>query len=254
MRQRSVRILGVRVDDLTTPETISIIEEYLTEGTPHQGVTVNPEFVMIAQRDETFRAVLEAADLALPDGQGLLWASRILGQRLRERVCGSDLVPCLAALAAKHSYRIFLLGAAPGVAERAAAVLERDNPGLLIVGTYAGSPALEEENEILERIRAAAPDILFVAYGAPQQDLWIHRNLDRLGIPFCMGVGGSLDFIAGVVKRAPLWMRRLGLEWLYRLIRQPWRWRRMLVLPKFALLVLAQRLRGKEESKICAQS
>jgi N-acetylglucosaminyldiphosphoundecaprenol N-acetyl-beta-D-mannosaminyltransferase len=128
------------------------------------------------------------------------------------------------------------------VAERAAAVLTRRHLGLEIAGTYAGSPDPAEENEIVARVRAAAPDFLFVAYGAPRQDLWIHRNLHRLGVPVCMGVGGTLDFIAGVTPRAPRWMRRHGLEWLYRLYLQPWRWRRMLALPRFVYHVFRQKL------------
>jgi len=124
------------------------------------------------------------------------------------------------------------------VAERAAQRLTQKYPNLQIVGTYAGSPRPEEEDEIVGLVRAAHPDALFVAYGAPAQDLWIARNLHRLGVPVCMGVGGTFDFIAGVVPRAPDWVQRLGLEWSYRLLRQPWRWRRQLALARFVTLVL----------------
>jgi len=238
----TICVLGVRVDDLTMAHTLSILERYVAEKRPHQIVTVNPEFVMKARQDATFRQVLNEADLALPDGSGLLWAARMMGHPLRERVCGSDVVPQVARLAASRGYRLFLLGAAPGVAEQAAELLTRDNPGLRIVGTYAGSPAPEEEDTIVSKVTAAAPDFLFVAYGAPRQDIWIRRNLARLNVPVCVGIGGTLDFVAGVAKRAPRWMRQVGLEWLHRLIHQPWRWRRMLVLPKFAWLVLRQRI------------
>jgi N-acetylglucosaminyldiphosphoundecaprenol N-acetyl-beta-D-mannosaminyltransferase len=237
----AVRILGVRVDDVTTAETLALLERYIASRRPHQVVTVNPEFVMAARRDPAFARVLEAADLALPDGQGLLWAARVQGRPLRERVCGSDIVPAAAALAASQGYRVFLLGAAPGVAERAAEVLTRAHEGLRVVGTFAGSPRAEEEDTIVAMVRAASPDILFVAYGAPRQDLWIHRNLERLEVPVAMGVGGSLDFVAGVAVRAPAWARRWGLEWLHRLVHEPWRWRRMLVLPRYAGLVLRAR-------------
>ncbi len=239
---QSVRILGVRVDDVTTAETLALVDDCIAQGRPHQLVTVNPEFVIEAQHNPTFHVVLESAWLALPDGVGLLWAARWLGHPLRERVTGSDILPLLARKAAEQGYRIFLLGAAPGVADRAATVLQRENPGLQVVGAYAGSPDPAEEDDIVARVVATTPDMLFVAYGAPRQDLWIHRNLGRLHVPVCMGIGGSLDFIAGVAARAPLWMRRLGLEWLYRLIRQPWRWRRMLALPRFACAVLRQAL------------
>lgn len=245
--QPSVRILGIRIDDVTTKETLALLRRYIAEGRPRHVVTVNPEFVMTARYDAEFRETLEAADLALPDGQGLLCAARWQGERLRERVCGSDIVPAAAALSAEQGYRLFLLGAAPGIAEKAAQVLNARHPGLRIVGTYAGSPSVEEEDAIVARVRAVQPDMLFVAYGAPRQDLWIRRNLQRLEVPVCMGIGGTLDFVAGVAKRAPRWMRRVGLEWLYRLVQQPWRWRRMMVLPKFAWLVFTSRFVPKAE-------
>ncbi len=240
-----VRILGVRVDDVTMDEAIERLEEMVSVGGPHQVVTVNPEFIMRAQQDAAFRQVLEEADLAIPDGQGLLWAARLLGRPLRQRVAGSDLVPALAAHSALRGYRLYLLGAAPGVAEQAAAVLRRQYPGIRIVGTYAGSPAPAEEGDIVARIVAVRPDFLFVAYGAPAQDLWIHRNQQKLQVPVAIGVGGTLDFIAGVRKRAPRWMQRLGLEWLFRLVQEPRRWRRMLALPRFAWRVALARLRGE---------
>jgi len=223
---KSVVLLGVRVDDVTGDEALSRIEGFIQEGTPHQVVTINPEFVVASQRDEEFRRILNAADLALPDGIGIVWASRLLsrGRPLRERVAGSDLLPKIAALAAKRGYRLFLLGAAPGVAEEAARRLRQQSPGLTIAGTYAGSPAAEEEDEIVALVRAAKPDILFVAYGAPAQDKWIARNLEQMGVPVAMGVGGAFDFIAGVAVRAPRWVQCLGLEWLHRLCHQPWRW------------------------------
>jgi len=242
MSTNAVRILGIRVDDVTAEETLNIMERFVDEGRPHQVVTVNPEFVIEARRNVEFRAVLDQVDLALPDGVGLMWASRILRQPLRQRVTGSDTVPLIAHRCARREHSMFLLGAAPGVAQRAGDILTRNSPGLQIVGTYAGSPEPSEEDDIIKRVRSASPDFLLVAYGAPRQDLWVHRNLERLGVPVCMGVGGTLDFIAGVAVRAPRWMRRTGLEWLHRLCHQPWRWKRMLALPQFAYLVVKQRL------------
>lgn len=238
-----VEILGLEVDAVTYDAALAQIESFVREGNTHQVVTVNPEFVMRAQSDETFRRVLNQADLAVADGMGLVWAARLLGQRLPERVAGSDLVPRIAQRAAEKGWRLYFLGASGGVAEQAAHVLKGRCPGLQVAGTYAGSAAAEMEETIVEHIRATPPDILFVAYGAPAQEMWIARNLARLGVPVAMGVGGAFDFIAGRAERAPHWVRRLGLEWLHRLIHEPWRWRRMLTLPRFAWKVLCCRWR-----------
>jgi len=236
---------GVRADDVTWDETLARVEVFIAGGGPHQIATVNPEFVMAARRDPEFRAIINHAALAIPDGVGLLWAGRLLGQPLRERVTGSDGVPRIAERAAEKGWRLFLLGAAPGVAEKAARRLMSRYPGLEIVGTYAGSPSVEEQDRIVDLVRRARPDVLFVAYGHPRQDKWIARNLDRLGVPVCMGVGGAFDFIAGVQHRAPLWMQRAGLEHLYRLLRQPWRWRRQVNVYHFALRVLLASLKQR---------
>lgn len=193
---------------------------------------------MIAQDDHDFMRVLQSADCCVADGIGLLFAARYLGQPLPERVTGSDGVPLIAERASQRGWNLFLLGAGPGVARRAADRLIAQNPGLQIVGVHEGSPARDEEDKIIERVNKSGADILFVAYGAPNQDKWIARNRDRLTVRVAMGVGGTFDFIAGVVPRAPRWMRRFALEWLYRLYKQPWRWRRMLRLPRFVWAVL----------------
>jgi N-acetylglucosaminyldiphosphoundecaprenol N-acetyl-beta-D-mannosaminyltransferase len=242
----SVDILGVRVDAVTYDDTLDISEQWIEQRGPHQIATANPEFVMAAQVDGEFRQTLLQADLCVADGVGLLWAARRLGRRLPERVTGSDLVPLVAQAAAQHGWRIYLLGAAPGVAEQAAHKLEQQNPGLCIAGVYAGSPAQAEAPAIVQRVRAAAPDVLFVAYGAPAQDLWIARHGRELAVPVMMGVGGAFDHIVGVQKRAPRWVQRIHLEWLFRLVTQPWRWRRQLALPRFVWAVWRQRARGTE--------
>ena len=236
---------GVRADDVTWDETLARVEGFIADGRPHQIVTVNPEFVMAARRDPEFRAIINNAALAIPDGVGLLWAGRLLGQPLRERVTGSDGVPRIAERAAVKGWRLFLLGAAPGVAEETARRLVMRYPGLKIVGTYAGSPAVEEEATIVDLVRRARPDVLFVAYGHPRQDKWIAHNLARLGVPACMGVGGAFDFITGVQSRAPAWMRRIGLEHFYRLLRQPWRWRRQVDVYHFGVLALLAGLKRR---------
>ncbi len=237
---QSLEILGVRVDVLTWEMFDACVAEFVGSGRPHQAVTVNPEFMMAAQHNASFRQVLNRSDLALADGWGVQAAARLLGQRLPARVTGADGVPRLAGLAAARGWRLFLLGAAPGVAARAGQIMQAQYPALQVVGTYAGSPNPVDEDVIVPQVLAAQPDILFVAYGAPAQDLWIARNQDRLRIPFAMGVGGALDFVAGVRQRAPRWVQDVHLEWLYRLWQEPWRWRRQLALPRFALAVLGQ--------------
>jgi len=226
---RRIRILGVAVENIVEAEAIERIAAFITENRPHQVVTVNPEFVMEAQHNSAFRRVLAAADLATPDGFGLLLAARLRGSAFRGRVTGVALAELMAARSAECGWSLFLLGAAPGVAERAATALQRAHPGLRIAGCYAGSPRRDEEPVIRARIRAAQPTVLLVAYGHPAQELWIARNQPLLRVPVAIGVGGVFDYLAGATPRAPAWMRRIGMEWLYRLIRQPQRWRRILV-------------------------
>lgn len=241
-----VSVLGLPVSAITYERLLTLIGRWIQEA-PHglrHICTINPEMVMIARRDVNFANILLRAAVTVPDGVGLLWAARRLGKPLPERVTGSDGVPLIAERAARHGWRLFLLGAAPGVADRAAEVLCARYPGLRIAGVYSGSPKPEEEAEIAERINQSGADVLFVAFGAPEQDKWIARNAPRLNVTMAMGVGGTFDFIAGVVPRAPQWMRGAGLEWLYRLIRQPWRLRRMLRLPRFAALVLLHGAKG----------
>lgn len=236
-----ISILNIPVHAVTMDETQALVEGYMAEPRVHQIATVNPEFVMAAQTDAAFRHVLQTADLCLPDGVGLLVAARRLGQALPERVPGSELVYLLAEQAAEHDWPLFLLGAAPGVAEQAAQILASRYPRLRVVGTYAGSPAVEENDEIVERINHSGAKLLFVAYGAPKQDKWIERNRHTLAnVRVAIGVGGSLDFVTGRAVRAPQWAQEMGLEWLHRLYKEPWRWRRMLALPRFALKVLLE--------------
>ena len=238
----SVEILGVRVDEATYDDLMGLVDAFVASGQPHHIVTLNAEMLVAAHDDPLFRDILNAAALNLADSVGIMLAARLLGHRLQERVTGSDGIYRLAAHSAQRGYRIFLLGAAPGVAGAVAERLTAAYPGLQVAGTYAGSPRPEEEEDIIERVRTAAPDLLLVAYGVPAEEKWIARNRSRLGAPVMIGVGGAFDFVAGVAKRAPPWMRRWGLEWLYRLIQEPWRWRRQLALPRFAVLVLKQKV------------
>lgn len=239
----TVAILGIPIDAVTMTGTLTQIEAFMQEPGLHQIATANPEFVMRAQRDSLFMSVLCQADLRLADGMGLVWASRWYGRPLPERVPGSELVYHLAELCAQRGWRLFLLGAAEGVAAEAAELLSRQYPGLLIAGTFAGSPHPAENQAIITLINQSAADVLYVAYGAPQQDKWIARNKNKLTtVRVALGVGGALDFITGRAVRAPHWVQQLGLEWLHRLIHEPWRWRRMLALPHFALKVILSKV------------
>jgi N-acetylglucosaminyldiphosphoundecaprenol N-acetyl-beta-D-mannosaminyltransferase len=242
-----VSILGVPVHDVTLHEACDLVEHMIVQGEVQQIATVNPEFIMAARRGPEFMYVLQHTALNVPDGIGILWAARRKQHPLRTRVPGIELMDKLCGVASIHRWRAYFLGAQPGVAERAAAALALKYPGLMIAGTYAGSPSPNEDAEIVARIRAAQPQLLFVAFGAPSQDMWLARNLPRIASQVhspigCvgMGVGGAFDFITGVQVRAPEWMRDAGLEWLYRLVRQPWRWKRQLNLVRFVAATMLE--------------
>lgn len=239
----SVRILGVRVDSLTLPEAADRIEEYIaTEGSKIV-VTANPEIIMLALKDAEFSAIMADAEMVTADGIGLVIGARILGTPLPARVTGIDLSQEIFRRATQRGWKIFLLGAAPGIAEEAAQNLCQKYKGLEIVGTHHGFFKPEDEEEIIHQVQLSRPDILLVALGMGRQEKWVWKNRHRLQVPVNIGVGGSLDVYAGRVKRAPLWMQKLGLEWLHRLILQPWRFLRMLVLPKFLLQVIFDKAR-----------
>lgn len=237
-----VYVQGVPVDLVTDADVLAAADESVEARRPIQIVTVNAEFVVTAQRNDPFRAVLRRAAISTPDGAGVVWALRWRGYRIR-RLGGSDLIWSLSENAALRGHRVFYLGAEEGVAAEVAQRLKGRYPGLQVAGFLSGTSDPRDEGRIAEAVKASGADILFVAYGAPAQEMWIARNLDRTGAAVAIGVGGSFDYVAGRARRAPLWMREHGLDWFWRLMMQPWRWRRMLALPRFVLLVL----RGSEE-------
>ena len=246
---KRLNLLGTPIDDVTYSEAVAYVSTLMAAGTPAAVVTPNPEFVVIAQRHAAFRAALWQADLAIPDGGGLLLAARLLGLRLREQVRGTDLAYQLVDHARREGWRVFLLGAGPGVAAAAATRLRSHYPGVSIVGTFAGSAASPGDAATRAAVSAAGRvDLLLVAYGAPRQELWMQRNVAALDVGVAMGVGGVLDYMAGRVRRAPPLVRNAGLEWLFRLIRQPWRWRRQLALVAFGRLVLAAAMARQRHS------
>jgi len=233
----SLTIFGVRVDDVTEDEAVARCERFIAEGR-RIVATPNPEIVMAARDDRDLRHALAHADLAIPDGGGLLLAARLWHQPFREQVRGSDLTTRLLTRAATQGWRIFLLGGSPGVADAAAAAIKTRWPTVQIVGTHAG--LADEVHDATTRAVVAAAgriDILLVAYGGSRQERWMVRNLHALDVGVALGVGGTIDFLSGHVRRAPLWLRRARLEWLFRLAIQPWRWRRQLHAARFFPLI-----------------
>jgi N-acetylglucosaminyldiphosphoundecaprenol N-acetyl-beta-D-mannosaminyltransferase len=232
IRER-VNLNGMLIDQIDRVRTLPLLRQFLRDGVTRQVVTVNLDFLAIAARQEQFRETINRADLAVADGMPLIWLSRLLGEPLPERVTGNEIVDQCCGLAAERQSGVFLLGAAPSVAHRAARTLLKRYPGLEIAGVYSPpfGPLGEAENErVLTTIRRAAPEFLFVALGAPRQDFWIAEHRKLLRVPVSMGVGCVLDILAGAVSRAPIWMQQAGLEWTYRLAQEPRRlWRRYLV-------------------------
>ncbi len=241
----SVSILGLRVDRTSTAEVLAILQEYITERTPRHVVTADASMAVIARRDRDLHEIVQRADLVTPDGAGILWASRQLRVPVTQKVSGVDLVAHLCRLSAEGGCRLFFLGAAPGVADAAADNLRRSYPGVQIAGTRDGYFAPAQEAEVVAQIRAAAPDVLLVAFGIPKQEKWITRHKAALAVPVSLGIGGSFDVYSGRVKRAPVWMQNAGLEWLYRLWSNPKKIGKVMTLPKFALLTLRQRFTGR---------
>jgi N-acetylglucosaminyldiphosphoundecaprenol N-acetyl-beta-D-mannosaminyltransferase len=248
--RRRVSLNGSLIDQVDFAAAVARIRGFLTTGREHQVVTVNLDFLSIAERDPHFRDTINRADLAVADGMPVVWASRLTELPLPQRIAGVDLVDACCELAAETAGGIFLLGAAPGVAEEAALRMKDLYPGLQIAGTYSppfGELTPQENERIVEQIRAARPTFLFVALGAPRQDQWIRAHLGQLGVPVSMGVGCVLDLLAGNVNRAPQWMQRAGLEWAYRLGQEPGRlWRRYILddFPTLGRVVLSS-VRGR---------
>ncbi|MEW6662558.1 MAG: WecB/TagA/CpsF family glycosyltransferase [Bacillota bacterium] len=235
---KKVSILGVRVDAVTMPETLNIIEGFIQEGKPRHVITLNAEIIHRAWQEPSLKEIIDQAHLVTPDGSGVVWAAKKLGTPVPERVTGIDLVQALLPLAAQKGWSLYFYGGKPGVAEEAARRLKEQHPGLIIAGTSHGYLSEQDKHHLLVDIKAKKPHILLVALGAPRQEHWIRQHLAGLNVPVSIGVGGTLDVLSGRVKRAPAAFQKLKMEWLYRLLKEPWRARRMLALPKFTLAVL----------------
>ncbi len=240
-----MNILNVRIDNLSQKETLEWIARAVKKKTPCQIITANPEILIEARRNPAFFEILNQSDLNVPDGAGLLFAAKFSGQKLKERVTGVDLVKKLA----KEKFSLFFLGGRENRAKESVKVLVKDNPNLKIAGIDSGGEAGERgevKKEVLEKIKKAKPDILLVAFGAPKQEFFISQYKKELNVPVAIGVGGAFDFISGKMPRAPLWLRQMGLEWLFRLFIQPKRWKRIYAaVIKFPLTVIYERIKLK---------
>jgi exopolysaccharide biosynthesis WecB/TagA/CpsF family protein len=250
-----IKLFQVGIDQVDNQKTIQKIEEFIVSKKPHQIVTPDTLAVLRARKDPEYHAILKSADLITPDGAGILWAATTLNYPLPERVTGIDIIHNICRLATKKEYSLYLLGSYPGVAGEAALNLTKKYPGIKIAGTHHGyfncddsqncedvkngnSDKNKEEEEIIAEIKENRPDILLVGMGVPKQEKWISKNLNRLDVPVCMGVGGSFDVLSGRIPRAPLWMQRHGMEWIYRSIKQPNRAFRTIALFYFIWLVI----------------
>jgi N-acetylglucosaminyldiphosphoundecaprenol N-acetyl-beta-D-mannosaminyltransferase len=239
--QKKVAILDVNVDSVKMTEAIDIVEKLMDVQKPSFIATANAEMIMMADQDEELKCILNHADLVVPDGAGTVWAARHLGVSMPERVAGYDLTQHLLARAPQKKKRVFFFGSAPGVADKAKIKAESEYPGIQIVGVRDGYFKKEQEQEIIDQIKSARPDLLLAALGVPKQEKWLYEHLQELNVPVSIGVGGTLDVMAGVMKRAPLWMQRAKLEWLFRGLLQPKRIGRLIALPRFVIKVYAQK-------------
>ncbi len=235
---KRVNILGVTVDSVTMAEAVAQVESYIEEkNAPSLVATANAEMIMNAGRDAELMRILNSAQLVVPDGAGTVWAARHLGYEMKERVAGFDMAQELLKDAPQKNYRVYFFGSAPGIAEKAKEKAEKLYPGINVVGVHDGYFDAEEEKKIIADIKEKKPHILFAALGVPKQEKWLFRHKEELGVPVSIGVGGTLDVMAGAVKRAPLWMQKAQLEWLFRGLMQPKRAGRLMALPKFVLKV-----------------
>ena len=214
-------VLGCSVDNLTMEETLAVVEGFIASGRPHQHVVVNVDKIVKARDDAQLREIINRCDLINADGMPVVWASRMLGLPLKERVAGIDLFEALMVRAAERGWRVFLLGAREEVVAKVRSIYEARHPELVIAGHRNGYWQPGEEEAVAEQVRAARADLLFVAISSPMKERFLGRWQAHMRVPFAMGVGGSFDVAAGLVKRAPRWMQRTGLEWFYRFLQEP---------------------------------
>jgi len=252
MKMESVSVLGVNVARMSTVEVLEWIRVMIGQKKPRHIVTANAEIIYKAHTEPDFGALLERADLVTADGAGVVLAARLLGSPVPERVAGADLTMALLAMAEEKGWTVYLLGADPETLEKAVLNTLSKHPRLRISGYHHGYYSQQETTGVVSNINKVKPDILLAALGAPKQEEFIQQNMKELNVPVSIGVGGTFDILAGTAQRAPAWMQKTGLEWLYRLGKKPSRAKRMLALPRFVLAVLVQKVsrrKGLKQSK-----
>jgi N-acetylglucosaminyldiphosphoundecaprenol N-acetyl-beta-D-mannosaminyltransferase len=217
----SIEMMGCRIDNLSMEETLQRVDGFVKAGHPHQHVVVNVDKLVKANRDRDLQRIINECALVNADGMPVVWASRLLGKGLKERVTGADLYEALMRRSAEHGWRVFLLGAREEVVSAVKVIYERKYPGLIVAGYRNGYWNAEEEPGVVEQIKESRPDLLFVAISSPEKEKFLGRYQAEMRVPFAMGVGGTFDVAAGKVKRAPLWMQKSGLEWFYRFTQEP---------------------------------
>ncbi|MFI3251400.1 MAG: WecB/TagA/CpsF family glycosyltransferase [Eubacteriales bacterium] len=245
-----IDVLGTKFHNITLAQAVEQPKEWLAQGGLHTVVTPNPEFILQGQQDTEFQSILNAATLVIPDGIGVIYSAKLLGTPLQERVAGIDFATALLQTLAERGGSIFLLGAKDGVAAQAGENICNQYQGLVLAGTHHGYFKQDQEEEIANIVRETNPDVIFVCLGAPRQEKFIAQWGETMGVTIAIGLGGVLDVYAGTVERAPQWWIDHHLEWLYRLKKEPWRWKRMAKLPIVLLQAIKIRLFGKPKQSV----
>ncbi|WP_439823156.1 WecB/TagA/CpsF family glycosyltransferase [Paenibacillus borealis] len=237
----TVPIFGIRVSKIDMKATVAYLTEAVRNREPHQVITANPIMVMTALENPAYMEIMKSAELVVPDGTGVVWAAEYCHEPVAERVAGFDLLHELLRQGERYTWKVYLLGSTPEVIHETSSRLQTQYPGIVISGYHDGYFGPDDDEKIISGILEAQPDLLFVARGADSQEPWIAKYKSRLNIPVMMGVGGSFDVISGKTKRAPIAFQKLRAEWLYRLLKEPTRYKRMLALPKFAVKVMREK-------------
>lgn len=246
---KTVNIFECNVAALTMQETIENIEKYIKQRKPIQHVVINAGKVVLMEKDKELKRVIQKCPLINADGQSIVWASKFLNKPLPERVAGIDLMENMVRISNEKGYRIYFFGAKEDVVKKVIAIYKEKYPNLQVAGYRNGYFKEEDNDDIVEDMKKSKADILFVAFSSPKKEFWLAKNMNKISIPFCMGVGGSFDVVAGVTKRAPVWMQKSGLEWFYRFIQEPKRmWKRYLVgNSKFIKIVIKEKFNKKKK-------